>query len=117
VRKCQEILEVRTSGQTGKIHNLLDLLTLPVGFRILDPAILFSAPPSDADPSALSLQQMHPRSGLKPVAHFAFRFQVNTMGFAQSNDRLHRGRSTAWEFMVGVNSSGPFIHSIPDELQ
>ena len=117
MRKCQEILEVRTSGQTGKIHNLLDLLTLPVGFRILDPAILFSAPPSDADPSALSLQQMHPRSGLKPVAHFAFWFQVNTMGFAQSNNRFHRGRSTAREFMVRVNSSGPFVHSIPDELQ
>tara|TARA_B100002003_G_scaffold181003_1_gene169055 strand:- start:63 stop:260 length:198 start_codon:yes stop_codon:yes gene_type:complete len=58
---------------------------------MLDPAILFSAPPSDADPVALSLQQMHPRSGMKPIAHFALWFQVNAMGFPQSDNRLHHG--------------------------
>jgi len=116
VRKCQEILEVRTSGQTRKIHNLLDLLTLPVGFRILDPAILFSAPPSDADPVALSLQQMHPRSGLKPVTNLTFWFQVNAMGFTQSNDRLHRGQSIVRKFVNGVGGLSPIILPIPDEL-
>ena len=117
VRKCQEIPRGACFRQTGNIYNLLNLITLPVGFRILDPTILFPAPPSDADPVSLSLQQMHPRSGLKPVAHFALRFQVNAMGFTQSNNRFHCGRSTVRKFVSGVDGPGPFIHSISDEFQ
>ena len=74
VRKCQEILGILTSRQKGRDYNVLNFIALEVGLQILDPAILFPAPPSDADPAALSLQYMHSRSSLKPVAHFAFRF-------------------------------------------
>ena len=88
-----------------------------VELRTLDPAILLPAPPSDADPVALSLQQMHSRPSLKPVTHFAFRFQVNAMGFSQSDNRFHYGRLTIRKFVSGVDGLILFIHPIPDELQ
>ena len=88
-----------------------------VELRILDPAILFPAPPRDVDPVALSLQQKYSRPRLKPVAHFAFRFQVNAMGFTQSDNGFHCGRSPVKKFVNGVGGLILFIHPIPDELQ
>ena len=42
---------------------------------------------------------------------------MNAVGFAQSDNRFHYGRSIARKFVSGVDGLILFIHPIPDELQ